>query len=204
MCPHCGGQEVTHEANMGLRLSVRKCRKGEAMTLLDYLDEFHCETVPFTCETEACNQRRDIDLQLGVDSTGEVDAARTFAITDAPAALAINLTRVQSDAKRGRAFKVTDDVEYNELLDLTDFTADGEPLKYRLYGVVSHMGEDVMSGYWIASVRHRNGTAYRTISDGDVEFDPEVGFGELKWPTFNREEYDATVLLYLKVEDDES
>lgn len=192
---------------MGLSLSMRELPKGEELALLDYLREHHADPVDgVQCTSEACiaaSSQSDRDSQLGINSPEPENPPhpRVFKITEAPQVFTINLKRGQYNKVLQDTFKVEDFVDLPEDLELTEFNQSGKALKYRLYGVVAHHGERVERGHWIAAVRHRDGTQYRTINDSGVDPPNEVGFENLRNPWSHHDYFSPTVLLYLKVED---
>lgn len=203
-CPDCGDQSSKEDSNFGISVSARHCPSGSPkLSLMDYVEEFHGASVSYTCESVECISKRERDAQLNVDSSGPKYHPEVWAISEAPAVLAINLKRGQFDARRSRNYKVFDDVDFPEELELTHLAEDGESLKYRLYGVVSHHGKNPMAGHWIASVRQRDGASYRTISDSHVEPTNDFGFKGLRHPWSRGQWFQPTALLYLRIGDED-
>ena len=68
--------------------------------------------------------------------------------------LCIQLVRFELDGVE--AFKLEQQVEYQEDLDLSAYYTGGEELQYRLYAVVSHKGE-YTSGHYVTVAKGQDG-----------------------------------------------
>lgn len=176
---------------------------------MDHLEEFHGDLIEgAACESEECVQMRQRDEQLGSPGS-HPQQEQTYTITEAPSTLVINLKRGQFDKRSFQSYKLKDDVPFDEELDLSRFTAGNTALKYRLYGVIAHSGPQPNYGHWIAVVRHRNGTEYRTISDSRIRRGhPADDFEEMEYPAWGTdadgkaELFEPTVLVYQKIQED--
>ncbi|KAH7393009.1 hypothetical protein BKA66DRAFT_567732 [Pyrenochaeta sp. MPI-SDFR-AT-0127] len=89
---------------------------------------------------------------------------RKYDIIAAPKILQVQIAILQYDGK------IMHSMDYPETLDLTAFQQFTTlPLEYRLSGVVSHAGEGLSGGHYIASVRGQNPNDFTCISDVDRE-----------------------------------
>jgi ubiquitin C-terminal hydrolase len=152
---------------------------------------------------------------------------RTLQITKAPEVLCIQLNRrVMKISAIGRISfnKVSDDVDYPEVLDLSRFTQSGyvcqwrcstlefndadkhdrsrRNLRYRLYGVAAHSG-GASGGHYIAAVRGRSdGTPtfvqdFMTISDQHLR-SVTHNFNDRRHLSNHGTAFDPTLLFYVK------
>ena len=197
-------EQLREVSNLGLELAVRKCRDYGSLSLMNYLREFHRDPVMWTCDSDSCEATRQLQGETNAEDTrGEKRCERTFKITQAPDILCIHLNRTGFSKTTGEPFKVLDDISFLEELDLSEFAEDDETsLRYRMYSVVAHRGPTVISGHYIAAVRHRGGQQFRTISDNVVVYE-KGDFEELRYPSFGAtgfdEEFDPVVLFYLRM-----
>lgn len=181
-----------------------KDRKTE-LSLYDLFDNHRSEMLEVRCESEKCKRQMQLDEQLGLgDKTTTKNREVVTKILRAPEILCINLNRVFQDHKSFdmRRIKLRNDVEYPEHLDLREYTADGERLRYRLFGVAAHGGRCVESGHWIAAVRHSNGINYRTVNDEYVEQRYSQTFNELRRPMSADMMFDPSVLVYVRIDEE--
>ena len=77
--------------------------------------------MPIRCDSDDCEEQRRSDAEAGLE-TDRVSTNRDvrFAITQAPEVLRIYFNR--DDFQGG---KIREDVDYPEVIDLTQFTKDG-------------------------------------------------------------------------------
>ena len=149
-----------------------------------------------TCNSEECTEARQLAEQLesDVEDSGYDVIQRIKRGADV---LCIELGR--NFFVDGEGIKRCDDVDYPDELDLSEFTEDGLPLKYRLYGVSAHTGPNTFSGHYIAVVRHRNGREFRTINDDEVSRRGQT-FEAALYPESYDTDFNPALLFYVKTE----
>lgn len=76
----------------------------------------------------------------------QVSARQRFRIATGPKTLCIQLNRFVKDETRFK--KLTNVVKFSEHLDMTNYTNDEKPLRYRLGSVISHMGNSIDHGHY--------------------------------------------------------
>ena len=188
-----GAEDFGH----GIGISVNIQQPERRLPMVEYLrrNEYE-EQLQIRCESAECIEK------FGEDQDGKLRTRRTY-ITQAPEVLFIRLGRF---AQKGitasgqvELSKITDDVKFEEYLNLGEFTESGEPLFYQLQGVVAHRGQ-LQSGHYLAAVRTQDGKTCCSISD-----DTFIGKGingtiqELEWPGTKDDTFDPYVLVYSKV-----
>ncbi|XP_076924525.1 ubiquitin carboxyl-terminal hydrolase 2-like [Bidens hawaiensis] len=99
------------------------------------------------------------------------DASKRILINSVPPILTIHLKRLSQDA-RGRLRKLNGHVDFKEIIDLEAYMdprrKDKGRYKYRLIGVVEHMGT-MMGGHYVAYVRGgEGGKLWYNASDASV------------------------------------
>lgn len=121
---------------------------------------------------------------------------------DAPEILVVRLLRFTFEEykdKKGRVYyrevKLREDCEFEEYLNLSDFTDSETPLFYRLDGVVSHSGDNTSRGHYVAAVREQNGRTFCRINDSTVS----KSGGNLSVLERPLRGFDPYVLVYSKV-----
>lgn len=150
-CGNCNKIHVKDEpAGYSLQLPIPSQRQ-QPVTLKNCLDAYHVENgLLITCDKCNTKARR----------------SRRHRITNPPGLLSIQLKRFNMDAY-GRTQKNRDHVHYDEVIDLSPWSAESDPsLVYRLQAVVAHSG-GLKSGHYVAYVRTAKGVSY--ISDETVQ-----------------------------------
>lgn len=126
------------------------------------------EPVSVSCNTDKVQQMESQSLVGEDDSEGsdpeEVDsesvkvkrdATKRILIDKAPTILTVHLKRFSQDA-RGRVSKLNGHVDFGEIIDLSPYVdprcTEGYKYKYRLVGVVEHLGT-MRGGHYVAYVR---------------------------------------------------
>lgn len=188
-CSECGEEKpAVTEYDFGLKIPIfHERRNGD--TIEQYIKDSRSnpfrERSEIRCESKGCQLRRD-------QQAGYVAPERTTfrAITRAPEILVVRLNRMWAmwnrETERLDAHKLIAKISYGETLDLTEYSAyEIDDIRYRLRGVVSHLGTDIQSGHFTAGLRCR-GTANtcckvddRNVStptgDANVLLNPRVG-----------------------------
>lgn len=198
-CQDCGA--VTAEPRVdsqGLQLPIIDATTNAPTTkdLLGVIREVHNnELLQVSCQTESCREQGRIDrLLFGQD--GLQTRHRVMRITQAPDMLCVALKRYDNWGR-----KIKQDVPFDPELDLTEFTEDGSELKYRLYSVVAHRGDDIQSGHYIAAVRNRDDQTISVADDTQVRTRRGRGFRDMQRPmTARRIEIPPYLLIYQRLE----
>lgn len=200
-CADCGHTvarpETTGESGHGLGLKLNIQEPTTGLTLTEYLraNEYE-EILKIRCETESCTTKHG---HLAVPLT----RTRRRLITRSPEILVIRLLRYRQvwDKATGESkdSKNKDDVDLEEYLNLGEFTANEEPLLYRLMGVVAHDGENIHSGHYIASVRCFDGKTFCTLDDSKLKRDQRGTVWELETPVSGDVDFDPCILIYSKL-----
>lgn len=199
-CDDCGQDRISAEHDQGFTLALAGApKRGSSICLSDLLDEYCEEDAAVRCDSEQCSGQSQRASQLDGEDNTSKQRHRVRKISRGPEVLSVNLRR--SQWVRGQSRKLTDDVDFPEDLDLTRYTTDAKPLRYRLYGVAAHSGESVDSGHWVAAVRSSDGTQYQTINDEELSHLEEPDFDELRHPQdLHDVSYDPALLVYVKIE----
>lgn len=193
---------------LGVNLPVpapENMKRGKQISVAQLIKESFETKLEVRCAERECADVMQLTAQLTGDGDKVTNKERTVTttITQGPEVLVVHLQRNIPDFTtfpfRRRKLRV--DVDYPEDLDLSKHTVDGTELKYRLFGVAAHVGEDVNEGHWIAAVRGRDHRTLWTVSDLDVE-DPmsenPLDFDELRRPYYDKKFFDPTVLFYVR------
>jgi len=91
-------------------------------------------------------------------------------INEAPETLTIHLKRFKFNGNSSS--KVKQSISYSNYLDLTKYTIDGTPTKYRLVSVIVHEGRSLSSGHYIAHCLQPDGS-WCTYDDEYINKIPE-------------------------------
>ena len=208
-CEDCGKKHVRAvEASKEKGLTLPLAEAGQEadgkryLSVLGLLDKFCEEDLEIRCESDTCAASQQLEYDQGSDediTSKERLLIRT--ISRGPEILCINMRRSHQEwtTVPPREYKLCNNVDFPEDLNLSQWTVDGKPLRYRLFGVAAHSGKSVDSGHWIAAVRHSNGQNYRTVNDSAVEREEPQTFEELRYPYSRGQDYDPTLLVYVKV-----
>jgi ubiquitin C-terminal hydrolase len=179
----------------GMIVDIQQPQKGLS-NMLSYLRaNFYRVQRHIHCDSETCREeqkKKKIDRKK---KDGPLHKIRTY-ITGAPPVLVIKINRT-TWTKTG-AKKLEDFVNYEEYLNLGEFTKSKDPLFYKLNGVVSHQGL-LDSGHYIAAVRKTDGLNFCTIDDSSIaqEVAGEANSMEL---TVGRDDFDSFLLFYSRVD----
>lgn len=139
-----------------------------------------------------------IDEQLGNDGfVTSKDRETVRKIRRAAEILVIQLRRTHMDPYSGQNYKLKNDVDFPEHLDLSAQTTNGRRLEYRLAGVAAHSGQRVDIGHWIAVVRAKAGDGFYTVNDLTF-YDKAQDFNEMRHPSTGDTNFDPAVLVYVK------
>ncbi|KAK5703402.1 hypothetical protein LTR17_022131 [Elasticomyces elasticus] len=147
------------------------------LSLLGCVKATFKENVQARCEGCAAKKLKPVTQ----DSTRALERR----IVKAPALLAIQLQRVVYDATDPLGVvqrKLSNNVPFDEDLDLSEFTKDGSSLKYRLHGVIGHRGDTTDEGHYIASVKDHDGTGFSIVNDHLVRRNYAGSFMEMRDP----------------------
>ena len=196
-CNECGNvksAEVESSASglgVGLSLNIQMPKRG--MTMLSYMRRNEFETkLQVRCESEPCIKKH------GKGSPG-FKRTRTKHITKAPEILIIQFERATMD-EAGEQIKLKDEVEFEEYVNLGEFTESEVPIMYQLQGVVAHMGDSLRGGHWIAAFREPNGKRFCSINDQvDIGHAWNGSVHELQWPKNMKGDFNPGVLFYTKL-----
>ena len=95
--------------------------------------------------------------------------------------------------------KYAHQIDYDEFLDLSEFSHDGKELKYRLDGVVSHQGKSTSHGHYICHVRE-DGKVREFDDDDTYELPGEVGEALKRPEAFEgNQNFTPYVLVYSRI-----
>ena len=199
-CQHChensDRDEVVDESGHGIGLSVNIQGPKRNLTMLEYLraNEYE-EELRIRCDSAECTDK------YGKKHDG-FWRIRHKLFTTNPEILIIRLRRFAQDqdpvTKQLDNVKVMGDVPFSEYLNLGEFTESGDPLLYRLQGVVAHSGKTLKFGHYIAAVRERNGRTFCSINDEHVGKERNGTVRELERPLSRKESFDPYILIYTK------
>ncbi|CZT19088.1 uncharacterized protein RCC_04934 [Ramularia collo-cygni] len=175
----------------GLDINVLEVQ--EVRRIEDYLEDYEMSPFysrqPYRCDSEACRVRA---LQHGYVAP---DQLRRKLIVNAPEILVVRLNRVKDEDEVN-----SQRIVYQEQLDLTRYSASGNDIRYKLRGIVDHIGS-TQNGHYTAAVLCRpltflpeQGSRYCRVN--------ETSLGPLMSDArdlLNPEDRDVYVLVYSKV-----
>lgn len=149
-CHGCKATSNTYQALLDLSVDLHK-----ASTIDDALRNFIAVDPIDGYKCEKCKKT--------------VRAGKQMMIEEPPAVLNLHLKRFTFDMMSGRMRKVSTRIRYPEVLDLAPFVSGQKEksLKYRLYGVLVHMGSTCGSGHYYAYVKSSDNRWY-CMDDEDV------------------------------------
>jgi ubiquitin C-terminal hydrolase len=179
----------------GMIVDIQQPQKGLS-NMLSYLRaNFYRVQRHIHCDSKTCREEQKKKRIDRVKKDGPLRTIRTF-ITGAPPVLVLKINRTTM-TKTG-AEKLEDFVNYEEYLNLGEFTKSKDPLFYKLNGVVSHEGL-LNFGDYIAAVRKTDGLNFCTIDDSSIaqEVAGEANVMEL---TVGRDDFDSFLLFYSRVD----
>jgi ubiquitin C-terminal hydrolase len=179
----------------GMIVDIQQPQK-ELSNMLSYLRaNFYRVQRHIHCDSETCRaeqKKKRIDRKK---KDGPLRTIRTF-ITGAPPVLVLKINRTTM-SKTG-AEKLEDFVNYEEYLNLGEFTQSKDPLFYKLNGVVSHQGL-LDSGHYIAAVRKTDGHNFCTIDDSSIAQEV-VGEANVLELTVGHDDFHSFLLFYSRVD----
>lgn len=124
-----------------------------------------------------------------------------YRIQEWPQILVLRINRFYHDASNGSmGAKLENEVDYPEVLDLSEFAASNtDSIRYRLDGVVSHIGS-IEFGHYISHVRDPNGPVFLEVDDEDM-YDVGSNISSLQRPHLvqGNEEFTPYVLVYSRL-----
>ena len=195
-CTECGnvttteGEQAASAGGVGVSLNIQQPKIGSSMLAYMRHNEFETE-LKIRCESKRCIKKH------GKDHVGD-ERTRTKYITKAPEILVVQLDR--GAMVGGKATKIKERVDFEEYVNLGEFTEAGFPIMYQLQGVVAHRGKTLNGGHYIAGVRDPSGKEFCSIDD-NVKIGRECDgtVAELEGPTSWGSGYDPFVLFYTKL-----
>ncbi|KAK5155641.1 hypothetical protein LTS14_005902 [Recurvomyces mirabilis] len=138
----------------------------------------------------------DTAEQLGEDIGNQIrDEIST--IQNSPEILIVQLKRFSFDTLTQTSSKVSGEVDFDEELDLTNFTDKQGKLKYLIHSVVLHHGDTVEEGHYVAAVRRPDSETFYLVDDSTVSGPQHLMHILAQEAKHGFEPY---VLLYQKVE----
>lgn len=160
-CGHAGEYHPVDTAGLGPSLNIFITSRSKGSTLEEYLQMSLQGEERYKCEHGTCKLKT-----YEKDEDGSVRTSN-HTITALPQVLIIRLLRYSYIEEMGGLRGVREEcfVPFGEYLNLGRYTAAKNDEMYRLDGVVSHRGQSVHSGHYIATVRTANGFDFETIND---------------------------------------
>ena len=182
-CEDCHTVHVSRAKEPGINLKMPE--NPAEPTLEHYLDR-HFEDATaegLKCGSIACNDRAR-------------DRKKSTIIVGGPEILVIQVARMRlkMDNYGLRMVKVKDEVEYDDRLDLSDYS-DG-CLSYQLNGVVAHNGNTLTEGHYVAMVRSQKGDGF-VICNDDITDDSQTKEQVLSLAESKR--FQSYLLIYQKI-----
>lgn len=190
LCPDCDTTRTREDTEMGLGLALVNPVNGKSLT--EYLRQhFRVGNLEgFQCQSAHC---RALNRAKPPNQPQERD------IIEAPQVLVIQLVRMRVSFVGGhlQSYKIGHRVDYDDRLELTDFSVGGKRSSYQLNGVVAHSGTSLKAGHYVAAVRRRGRDGFSVISDSEVG--QSGGFAEMADPMFDGRRFDAYLLVYSRL-----
>jgi ubiquitin C-terminal hydrolase len=192
-CNDCGEVHTRRAVETGLQLPMPHMPWNQREMKHYVRGYFAPEVMPIACQSPHCqgfNQER---------------SRRTF-ITVGPEILVVQMVRMWFGPTRGlkgEGVKSMDRVFFKEYLDLSEHTIPlpggvrNMALKYRLHGVVSHDGDNLEGGHYVATVRSQDGSAW--IRADDESRPAKLKSGKTVREVAESAKWQAYVLVYQKV-----
>ncbi|CAN3504085.1 ubiquitin carboxyl-terminal hydrolase 10 [Diutina catenulata] len=147
-CLQCQNVSVTEQEMYDLSLGFNK--KKSKYSVERSINEY------FGTETIKADRS---DPQSGYHCekcSSRTQALKVSTIKQAPETLVVHLKRFKFDGNSSS--KVKQSMKYSEYLDLSPFTIDNVPAKYRLTAVIVHEGRSLSSGHYIAHCLQPDGS----------------------------------------------
>ncbi|KAK3642962.1 Ubiquitin carboxyl-terminal hydrolase 25 [Elasticomyces elasticus] len=186
-CSVCDIQKDSDEYLKEEEISVTmtdEAKKYNGLDLLSCFGEHLRDEVQAECD--GCVAK----LRLPASVLGNSAKSQKRRIVQAPNLLVMQIMRAGTYNKKHKTMnKLTEEVPFDEELDLSAFTHDGTELRYRLYGVVAHRGPHASKGHYIAGVRDRGGKKFTRVDDDVIGRHYRGSFQEMRKP---RTEKDGT------------
>jgi uncharacterized UBP type Zn finger protein len=195
-CKECGNvttaddERAASGGGVGVSLNIQEPTTGSPMLVYMRHNEFRTK-LQVRCESEECIKKHGKYYE-GVQRT------RTKYITKTPEILVVQLDRgAMLDLE---ATKIAESVDFEEYLNLGEFTEAGLPIMYQLQGVVAHGGTTLNGGHYIAAVREPSNKRFCSINDQvKIGHEWHGTVTELQWPKSFGSEYYPFVLFYTKL-----
>ncbi|KAI8147916.1 hypothetical protein BJV82DRAFT_532031 [Fennellomyces sp. T-0311] len=152
-CHSCQAKSNTFEAFLDLSVDIHRANSLE-MALKNYVkvDMIGGRDPDSKYKCSGCNQK--------------VNAGKQVTIRSLPTMMIVHLKRFTFDLERGYMRKVSERIQYPEVLDMAPYVSDEEKSKikgkskYRLYGVLVHLGHSCSSGHYYAFIKSSDGQWY--------------------------------------------
>lgn len=160
-CGHNGEYHPVDQAGLGPSLDISITSLPKGSTLEEHLHTSLQGEERYKCEHGTCKHKT-----YKKDEDGSL-RTYTCTITALPQVLVVCLLRYGHIREMGTTRPVREErfVPFGEYLNLGRYTEAKNDEMYRLDGVVSHRGQSVYSGHYIATVRTANGFDFETIND---------------------------------------
>ena len=193
ICEDCGDVKLSDgstAANLGTGIILDIQDPEQGLTMIEYMrqSEF-TKKVELKCESQDC---------LDAKKKSKEHIYKRY-IVHSPEILVIRLKRDGMDPETGEHIKITGQVPLEEYINLGEFTESGAPLFYQLQGVISHDGETILFGHYIASVRKPDGKTFCSINDKIIQETRAGYLEELQFPRNSEKDFEPYVLFYTKV-----
>lgn len=151
-CNACGAVRSVPNKEYDLLMSIPEIAGRDSYTLAEiFASHFSPERVrEVACEGGRCGptDRSDADMQTS--------------ITGSPQLLLVGLKRSRADGSRINA-----NITFTEELDLSTVAGNGTG-RYRLIGIVHHLGSGSMFGHYVAEFRHPDDNLFYFANDSTV------------------------------------
>ncbi|KAK4580185.1 hypothetical protein LTR86_000388 [Recurvomyces mirabilis] len=190
-CRGCGYKDTRQSETQSIAVAITT-DDGlfNGQTLVEDLEDYQ----------KAVNEVRcicvDTAAQLGEDIGNQIrDEIST--IKNSPEILIVQLKRFSYDMLTRTSSKVSGGVDFDEELDLTNFTDKQRKLKYLVHGIVLHHGDTVEEGHYIAAVRRPDSETFYLVDDSTVSGPQSLAHVLAQEAKRGFEPY---VLLYQKIE----
>jgi uncharacterized UBP type Zn finger protein len=154
VCEDCGENHVKRVKEVGINLAMPE---NPTESSLEWsLDKHYAPIINYglRCYSDACNGKAG-------------DREREFSIIGGPEILVIQIMRMRYNQEISDMEKVMNRIDYSEKLDLS-LWSEGS-LAYQLNGVISHDGESLTGGHYVATVRSQSGGRYARCNDLKID-----------------------------------
>lgn len=189
----------------GIDVTVQDTEMARGLPMMDYLrQKYFTLKINSSCGCQGCKDNFIIGkTTVGNEERLKPEQTQRRAIVRGPEILVLCLLRYEvrwdMALRRTVETKYNGRIAYDELLDLSEFTSDGESLKYRLDGVISHQGDSTRGGHYISHVRE-DGRVKEFDDEDTNELPGEVGEALKRPEAFEgNEDFTPYVLVYSKI-----